>query len=187
VYNAIALGEEEMKFLEAFGQLSFLIVPGDHHRLDAKIWKDRYPGMQVVAPEGARPAVEKTVAVDTTDPALNDADVEYSAVPGTRGREAALTIRSPGGATLVLNDLVANIKYASGFEGWLLRALGLAGPHSQIPRTAKMTLIKDKEALHAQLLRWAQMDSLKRILVSHGSPIEENPVQTLRDLAQSLR
>jgi hypothetical protein len=36
------------------------------------------------------------------------------------------------------------------------------------------------------LLSWAEIDSLKRILVSHGDPIEDNPRQTLRQLAASL-
>jgi len=36
------------------------------------------------------------------------------------------------------------------------------------------------------LLQWTEMDSLKRILVSHGEPIEANPRQTLRALAESL-
>jgi hypothetical protein len=40
--------------------------------------------------------------------------------------------------------------------------------------------------LHAQLLRWADIESLKRVLVSHGSPIEGNARQTLRELASSL-
>jgi hypothetical protein len=37
-----------------------------------------------------------------------------------------------------------------------------------------------------QLLQWAELEPLKRILVSHGSPIEDNPNQTLRALANSL-
>jgi hypothetical protein len=49
-----------------------------------------------------------------------------------------------------------------------------------------MVMIKDANALRAQLTQWAEIESLKRILVSHGSPIEENPRQTLRDLASSL-
>jgi len=49
-----------------------------------------------------------------------------------------------------------------------------------------MAVIEDTEALRAQLLQWAEIDSLQRILVSHGSPIEENPSQVLRDLAGSL-
>ena len=49
-----------------------------------------------------------------------------------------------------------------------------------------MVMIKDPNALRAQLTQWAEIESLKRILVSHGSPIEENPRQALRELAGSL-
>ena len=56
IFSAIALDEDEMAALEAYGRLAWLIVPNDHHRLDAKIWKDRYPAMRVVAPEGGRAA-----------------------------------------------------------------------------------------------------------------------------------
>jgi hypothetical protein len=63
---------------------------------------------------------------------------------------------------------------------------GFAGEAAQIPKVVKMALIKDSNALRAQLLEWAELQSLKRILVSHGEPIEANPRQTLRDLAASL-
>ena len=49
-----------------------------------------------------------------------------------------------------------------------------------------MAMVDDSKALRAQLLQWAEMESLKRVLVSHGDPIETNPRQTLRDLAESL-
>jgi len=42
IYSAIALDEAEMAALERFGVPTFLIVPGDRHRMDAKIWKQRY-------------------------------------------------------------------------------------------------------------------------------------------------
>jgi hypothetical protein len=49
-----------------------------------------------------------------------------------------------------------------------------------------MAMIEDTKALRAQLLQWAEIDSLRRILVAHGSLIDDNPRQTLRDLADSL-
>lgn len=186
VFSAIALDEDEMAGLETYGRPAYLIVPSDKHRLDAKIWKDRYPEMQVVAPEGSRAKVEETVPVDTVAPRFDDPNVQFLAVPGTRGREAALVVRTPNGTTLVLNDVVGNIRDASGFGGWLLHIAGFAGTEAQIPRVVKMAIIEKKNALRAQLLQWAEIASLKRILVSHGSPIEENPRQTLRDLATSL-
>lgn len=186
VFSAIALNEDEMTKLEAYGRPAFLIVPSDKHRLDAKPWKNRYPAMQVIAPEGARAKVEDVVAVDTVAPQFDDPNVQFVAVPGTRGHEAALVVRTPSGTTLVLNDLVGNIRSEPGSRGWLLQLAGFAGKEAQIPRVVKMVMIKDANALRAQLMQWSEIESLKRILVSHGLPIEENPRQTLRDLASSL-
>jgi hypothetical protein len=186
VFSAIALDEDEMAALEAYGRPAYLIVPSGKHRLDAKIWKDRYPEMQVVAPQGSRAKVEETVAVDTVAPRFEDPSVQFVTVPGTRGREAALVVRMPKGTTLVLNDLVGNIQDASGFGGWLLHIVGFAGKDAQIPKVVKLAMIEDASALRAQLLQWAEIEALRRILVSHGSPIEDNPRETLRDLASSL-
>jgi hypothetical protein len=63
---------------------------------------------------------------------------------------------------------------------------GFAGTEAQVPKVVKMAMIEDTNALRAQLLQCAEFDPLKRILVSHGSPIEDNPRQGLRDLAASL-
>ena len=186
VFSAIALDPDEMSALEAYGRPAVLIVPSDKHRLDAKTWKDRYPEIEVVAPEGARAKVEEVVPVDTAAPRFDDPNVQFVTVPGTRGREAALVVRTPNGTTLVLNDVVGNIRDAAGFGGWLLHLAGFAGKEAQIPAVVKMAVIDDTKALRTQLLQWAEIESLVRILVSHGSVIEENPRQVLRDLAASL-
>jgi len=186
VWSAIALDEKEMATLERFGRPAFLIVPNDHHRLDAKAWKDRYRQVQVVAPKGSRAKVEKMVPVDTTAPDFGDPGVQFVTVAGTHEREAALVARTSNGTTLVLNDLVGNIRSKSGISGGLLRLAGFAGDAARIPRVVKLSLVKDASALRAQMLQWAETKSLRRILVSHGDPIETNPQQTLRELAASL-
>ena len=186
IWSAIALDDTEMATLDAFGRPAFMIVPNDHHRLDARAWKERFPELLVVAPEGSRAKVDEVVRVDTTTPDFGDANVQFVTVPGTRGHEAALVVRRPTGTTLILNDLVGNIRNASGIEGWLLELAGFAGAEAQIPRVVKLAMVDDAKALRAQLLQWSEMESLKRILVSHGDPIEENARQTLRDLAGGL-
>jgi hypothetical protein len=186
IWSAIALDEKEMATLENFGRPAFLIVPNDHHRLDAKAWKDRFPEVRVVAPKGSREKVEEVVPVDTTAPDFGDPNVQFVTVAGTRDREAALVVRTANGTTLVLNDMVGNIREASGISGWLLGLAGFAGKSARIPRVVKLNMVKDAKALRAQLLQWAEISPLKRILVAHGEPIESNPQQTLRDLAGSL-
>jgi hypothetical protein len=90
------------------------------------------------------------------------------------------------GTTLVLNDLVGNIRETSGLDSWLLKLAHFAGNKAQIPTPVKLTMVKDPNALRGQLLQWTRIESLKRIVVSHGDPIEANPRQTLSDLAGTL-
>jgi hypothetical protein len=186
IFSAVALDEEEMHAFEDFGEPAFLIVPNDHHRLDAKIWKDRYPAIKVITPPGAREKVEKAVPVDATRADFDDADVALVTVPGTREHEVALEARGPNGTTLVLNDIVGNIRDSKGFGGWMLRMMGFAGDEAHVPLPVKMTMISDKAALAGRLRQWADLPSLKRILVSHGSTIEDDPRGVLRELAASL-
>jgi hypothetical protein len=93
-------------------------------------------------------------------------------IPGTREREAALEITRPNGTTLVLKTSWATY----GFAG--------DAPHVAVP--VKLAMIDDEAALAAQLRRWAELPSLKRIVVSRGSTIEDDPRRALLDLAASL-
>src|SRR5690349_2014310 len=54
VFSPVALHEPEMRKIEEFGALSFLVVPNGFHRLDSRIWKQRYPEAKVVCPPGAK-------------------------------------------------------------------------------------------------------------------------------------
>ena len=63
---------------------------------------------------------------------------------------------------------------------------GFAGDEPHIPSVVKMTVVDDTQALRLQLMEWAAMPTLTRIVVSHGAIIEDNPRQALRELAASL-
>ncbi len=186
IFSAMALNEPEMAALESFGDPAFLVVPSDIHRMDAKIWKDRYPALQVIAPAGAREKVEQVVPVDATHVDFGDPDVRYLTVPGTEANEAALVVGSPSGTTLVINDLIWNVHDRPGFSGWLLHLLGLTAEHPQIAKVVRLRKINDPSAVRAQLETWSQLSDLKRIIVSHGDVIERDPPAVLRALAQSL-
>ena len=186
IWSAISLDAAGMATLESYGRPAFLVVPSDHHRLDAPAWKARYPELQVVTPAGSREGTEEVLPVDTTAPDFGDARVQFAGVPGTRDEEASLLVRRPGSTTLVLNDVVANVRDAAGWGGWLLRRMGFAGDEPQVPATVSLTIVKDKAALRAQFLTWAEIVDLKRIVVSHGDLIESNPRAVLRELASKL-
>ncbi|HSZ81865.1 MAG TPA: hypothetical protein VLA14_06265 [Polyangia bacterium] len=186
VFSAIALDEPEMRVLEDWGRPSFMIVPNERHRKDARIWKDRYPDLRVIAPDGARAQVEEVVPVDATTDELGDPDVQLVTVPGTGRREAALVVRRPAGTTLVLNEIIWNVEDHPGVGGFLFRLVGFTGHAPKIPTFVAMKSIPDKPALKAQLEEWARIDGLARILVSHGGIISDDPAAVLRGLAAAL-
>lgn len=186
IFSAVSLDEAGMRQLEAFGRPAFLIVPNDHHRLDAQAWKQRYPDLVVIGPKGSREKIEEEVAVDAVHGDFGDANVRFVTVPGTEEREAALEVSGPDGLTLVLNDIVGNIRGTHGVGGWMLRRMKFAGDEPHLPGPVKFAMVEDKAALRAQLLKWAEREDLKRILVAHGDPIEHDPRVALRELAAEL-
>jgi hypothetical protein len=186
IYSAVALGETEMARIEALGTPRYLIVPGGAHRLDAKIFKQRYRAIQVIAPPGARERVEKAVPVDATGADFGDPDVTFEVVDGTRALEAALVVRRPSGTTLIVSDLIGNLRRKGGFEGWLLHIMGFGGEAPQIPTVERALMVADKAKLRRQFLDWAAIPGLKRIVMSHGEPIESEPADALRALADTL-
>jgi hypothetical protein len=186
IYSAIALDEAEMRALEDFGEPRFLIVPNDIHRMDARIWKDRYPELTVIAPVGVRKKVEAVVPVDTTSIDFGDPRVSFVIVPGTEEHEAALVIKTWSGTTLLVNDLIWNLEDRPGFGGWLFRVMGFTGEAPRIPTVVELHQIRDKGALRAQLEAWARIPDLNRIIVSHGSIVTRDAPGVLAHLAQAL-
>jgi hypothetical protein len=53
-------------------------------------------------------------------------------------------------------------------------------------REIKWLLVKDKAALAAQLRAWADIDDLRRLIVSHGEIIDGAPDRRLRAIALTL-
>jgi hypothetical protein len=181
IHNAIALDPDEMTELEAWGKPAFLIVPSGMHRMDAKIWKARYPQMLVVCPPRAKSRVQQVVKVDTTEVDFGDPSVRYFIADGTAGREGVLEVHSPGGVTLVFNDLLANMRDQPGFRGRVFRALGFTGPEPKVPAVPRLLLVNDHGALRSHLERLSATPNLQRIIVGHGSLIHQSAAHALRN------
>jgi hypothetical protein len=184
IWNAIALDEAEMKELEAWGTPAFLIVPNSLHRMDCRIWKERYPAMTVIAPPAARGKVSKLVTVHPTDADFGDDSVRLTVPEPTKGRDAVLEVKSNRGTTLVVKDIIFNQRDQPGLAGFMFRMLGFTGPKPIVPPLVKLLVVKDKPGLKAWLEAEAAK-SHKRLIVSHGH-IVEPAAQGLRDAAASV-
>jgi hypothetical protein len=183
LHNGIALEEELMKEIEAFGRPALLVVPNGFHRLDAKVYKQRYPELRVICPTGARAKVEQVVKVDATyDDRVGDETVRLAHLDGTKQREGVLEIESDGKKTVVFNDVVNNLPKMSGLFGFLLAPTG----KPSVPRLAKWITVSDRPALKAHLEKLAAAPNLSRIIVSHGAVMTAEPGDILRTVASAL-
>lgn len=188
IWSGIPLREPAMQQLESLGAISYLIVPGATHRLDIRAWKHRYPSALVVCAPGASKAVAEAVPVDATGDVLADPQVQLETVAGTDGKECALIARRDSGATLVINDLIANVRHPHGLGANLMARLmgfGIKGP--QMPRVAAKLFVKDRAALAQAFDAWAGLPQLRRIVVSHGDVIGDQVRSTLQRLSAELR
>jgi hypothetical protein len=188
IWSAIPLAQPEMREIEALGAPSFLIVPGTAHRLDIKPWKLRYPEAKVLCAPGARDAVEQVMPVDSTEDILDDASVRFEPVPGVAEKEASLIVRRKGGITLVINDILANVRHPHGIGAHIMaRALGFGVDGPRMPRIGKWMFVKDRKALAAAFREWANEPSLVRVVVSHGDVIADEPRRILKKIAEDLQ
>jgi hypothetical protein len=186
IHNAIALGDAEMKELESWGTPSFLVVPNAGHRMDARIFKARYPGIRAVGPPGSKDKIEQVVKLDATEVDFGDASIRYDILDGTAGREGVLTVRSKSGNALVFADAIMNLRSLPGFAGFMMGLVGFTGPAPKVSAPVRMILVKDKKALRADLEKRASTPELVRIEVGHGAPITNSPADVLRGAAAGL-
>jgi hypothetical protein len=186
VFSPIALREDAMRDIEALGALSFMVVPNGFHSLDSRVWKARYPQIQVICPPGARQRVEEAVSVDATGDVFGDEAVKLVIVPGMGDAEAALVVRRDSGTTLVLNDVISNVRHPKGLGANIMaRLFGFGVKHPQMAREVKRLFVKDKAALASQLRHWARIPDLRRLIVSHGEIIDR-PAEALEAVAATL-
>ncbi len=186
IHNAIALNDDEMKALEGWGTPKWLIVPNGGHRQDARIWKQRYPDMKVIAPPGSKAKVERIVKVDETKPELDDT-VRYEVLDGTKEREGVMCVTDNGKSSLVFCDGVMNNRshHLRGFGGFMMGLAGFKSDALKVTFPARMAIVADKKAYRAHLERLATSD-LARIDMAHGEPVTEGAKAALEHAASEL-
>jgi hypothetical protein len=187
IWSAIPVDEPTMGKIESMGRIAFLIVPNPGHRLDVRAWKSRFPDARVVGTSGGREDIEKVIPVDLVGDALDDPAVHLLTVPGLAEKEAALTIERQGRVTLVLNDIVGNVRNPHGLGAQIMaRAFGFGVHRPEMPRVCRRMYVKDAKATAAWLDRWSRDSRLARVVVSHGDVIDDRPGEALARVARDL-
>ena len=187
IHNGIALEDAAMAELDAWGKVSVIVVPNGYHRLDARVFHERYPEARVVCPEGTRAKVEQVVPVSGSyADVAPDGVVDLETLDGTKQREGAMIVRAKDGVSIVLNDAVFNMPHLAGFTGFVLRRITGSTGGPRVSRLARWLMISDKAAFRAHLERLAALSDLRRIVVSHHLTIDQAPSATLAAVAATL-
>lgn len=187
IHSAVALDDDAMAEIEAWGRPGFLLVPNAYHRLDAPAYAERYPDLKVLCPRGSRKKIEAVVRVDGDYDAFpEDSMVDLRYLDGLREVEGVMIVRSNEGSTLVFNDAVFNMPHGEGIPGFIFRHLTASTGGPRVTRLFRMLAVKDKAAFKADLERLADTPGLKRIIVSHHRTIIAEPAEVLRRVATAL-
>ncbi len=182
VHNAIALGEAEMKEVEAWGEVAGLIVPNGFHRQDAFIYKKRYPRAAVYAPQGSVKAVGKLVSVDGDFTQIpSDQTIRFEHLAGMKKKEGVLTIDDADGRTLIFNDALLNMSSQGILADLFMSPVGTLS----VPRFARMMWLNDRNDFVDQMTRLSC--DLNRIIVGHGQTVEEDATSRFAEAIDRLR
>ena len=187
IWSAMSVSEPVLKRIQEMGEIGFLIVPGIGHRLDIIAWRRRFPNAKVLCSPCAKKMVEEAVKVDATRDVLEDSAVTFRTLAGVGEKESALIVKRKDGTSLVLNDVLANVRHPRGLGAEVMaRALGFGVRRPRMPRIGKRMFVTDQKALANDFRELAGLPKLKRIIVSHGDVIADDPEGTLRGVAKDL-
>lgn len=168
IHNPIALQEDAMREIEAFGNPSYLVVPSAFHRMDSLIYKQRYPELEVLCPRTARKKVSDVVPVTGhLDELPKDPNVELSHLRGMKEREGVLVVHSAGQRALVFNDALLNMAPTGGLMGF---AMGPTGVLS-VPRFSRWLLMQNGSELKAHLHELLRKPGISHVVPGHGDVI----------------
>ena len=186
IHNPIALGSDPMYELEAWGTPAYVVVPNGFHRLDARIFKQRYPDARVMGPSGHRKRIGQVIKLDLTYEEFSDPSVRFEYLEGLAKVEAAMLVRSSDGETMVVTDGIFNLQEKlPGAIGAFFHFIG-SKPGPRVTWLARTFMVKDRAAYKTQLERFAELPNLRRIIVAHGAMVADNCQGFLRSAATTL-
>ncbi|MGH6697289.1 hypothetical protein [Sphingopyxis sp.] len=91
------------------------------------------------------------------------------------------------GATLILNDVLSNVRHPEGLGANIMaRAFGFGVKRPRTSRPVRNMFVHDAAVVAQQFRNWAATPGLRRIIVSHGDVIEENPAEVLNRVADDF-
>ena len=185
-HNAIPVDQATLAQIRTLGTPALLLLPHHLHAIDAHSFREKldlavYTAARSI--DALRAVLPVAGAIDQlpTDPALS-----IEPLPSSRFGEAGVLVRSGPRVSLLVCDILINVRHGRGLAGWLFRLMGFSGPEPMLARPVRMRAFRPKEAARRDLLRLADIPGLWRVVPSHGPVISEDPAGALRRAAQRI-
>ena len=112
-----------------------------------------------------------------------DAALAIEELPSSRFGECAVLVRSGPRVSVLLCDLIINVRHGAGLGGLMFRLLGFTGPEPKLPPLVRLRAFPDKQAWKRDVLRLAAIPGLARVVPSHGPVIDGDAAGELQRLA----
>lgn len=184
-YHAIPLDEATLAEVKAWGTPKYLVLGHDQHTVDAHSFAEKL-GLKVYGPKKSEEKLRAKVSLEgTLEDIPVDSSMDILSVPGTKHGETAIIIRSGSGArvSVLISDVIQNNPREK--IAFIFRLLGFAGGPKVVP-VFRMLFLKDKTAVKETFLKWAAIPNLKRLVVFHGTIVDNDAAGALRTVAATL-
>lgn len=182
LYSVIAMHDDGMRQLEALGRPSVMVIPHRRHQMDAPFYKQRYPGLRVLAEDASR---VRGVGVDGKLDELSRFGIEAYALPGNDYEDSVMDLPLEGGRALCVCESLTNLS-TSGLTRILFKVLGPPGGGFGVARAVRLREIPGRALLRAWLLEQAERTDLRLLLFGHGAPLTSDIPAALRRAASHV-
>ncbi|NBW81347.1 DUF4336 domain-containing protein [bacterium] len=187
IHNPMRLTADDVAWLASLGFVRGIVAPNKWHTSDLEWMSEQFPQAQIVCPQSwlNRHLHLASRVIFTTDVSHITADRELEFFPVTGVRFEETVIFHPPSRTLIVCDLMMNMKLP---EKWLTRSLfrmNNMGDCCAPTRALKWLMTSERKILLQFVEQMAELNP-RRIIVNHGDIFEGEGGNQIRTSFASL-
>ena len=184
-FHAVPVDDATLMQIRALGTPKYLVVGHDQHAVDTQAFQEKL-GLTSYGPKKNEAALkERFDLTGTLSDIPADTSMEIIETPGSKKDETSIIVKSGSGSriSILTSDALQNNPPAK--LKLLFRLLGFGGGPKVVP-LFRLLFTSDRAALKKEILRWASLPALKRLVPFHGDIVEDGIAQALRTAATKL-
>ncbi len=175
-FNAVPIEPAALEEVCAWGNPSMLIVPSHLHLIDAHAFAEKLE-VPVYGPAAGEDKIRQRVDLAGTLETLpSDPSFRVETVAGLTLGEPAVIVKSGDRQSILFGDALQN--HNRDTLAFSLRLFGYAGG-PKVTLLLRLLFLRDKNALKAQLERWASLPCLTRLVPAHGEVVSTGAANAL--------